>query len=64
MAQPVDDHKAPGELINYLSNLYKGFDPSTETIEAYSEMYFETHNVPNKDDMDFLREIIHGCTRF
>jgi hypothetical protein len=54
----------PGELIGYLLELYKRFDPSHETIEAYSEMYFETNPVEDEEDLAFIREIINGCTRY
>lgn len=54
----------PGELISYLVILYKGFDPSVETIDIYLDQYLVDHPIEDEEDLSFINEIIAGCTRY
>ncbi|KAH7816716.1 putative flagellar associated protein [Monocercomonoides exilis] len=64
--KPVVDSMSlkPGELLDYVVFLLKGFDPSVETIEAYAEQYYEQHPIDDDDDDEFIQSVIAGCTRY
>ena len=54
----------PGELVNYLVDLYRGFDPSVETIDIYLAQYLEVDPIEDEEDLAFVNEIVAGCTRY
>jgi hypothetical protein len=54
----------PSELIDYLVEFYKEFNPNTESIESYFQTYSKTKPVENEGDFEFIKNVIDGYLRF
>jgi hypothetical protein len=54
----------PGELIDYLIDLYRGFDSTVGSFEFYFENYIENRPLMEEKDLEFVRKVVEGCSRY
>ncbi|KAK2964437.1 putative Cilia- and flagella-associated protein 99 [Blattamonas nauphoetae] len=60
----VESEMKYGELVQYITELYRNFDPAVDSIEAFVEMYLDEHPVEDPEEENFVTEIVNGCTRY